>query len=154
MISGIKSISGADVLLKDGRVCEKIDTIVFATGYDYDFSFLDASCGIRLTAEGARAAHSAERAGRSSISSERCGNYNTSEITYAEQSVIGSWRKQAWLLKKSVCGSPDDAKCIPILRTTFIEHPRALFFPQESGKRLFQQPQAISHVIKDRRRHD
>nr|XP_057930285.1 flavin-containing monooxygenase 5-like isoform X2 [Doryrhamphus excisus]XP_057930286.1 flavin-containing monooxygenase 5-like isoform X2 [Doryrhamphus excisus] len=36
----VKEIRGSSVLFEDGSVVEKVDTIVFATGYNYDFPYL------------------------------------------------------------------------------------------------------------------
>ena len=52
--SSIKSIEDRSVIMKTGQVLEKIDTVFFATGYDFDFDFLDESCGITLTEEKGR----------------------------------------------------------------------------------------------------
>jgi hypothetical protein len=41
----------------------------------------------------------------------------------------------------------NDQKCIRSPRKSFIEHPDALFFRRERSERVFQQLQAISHVI-------
>ncbi|KAF7664920.1 hypothetical protein LDENG_00162300 [Lucifuga dentata] len=39
----VKEISGSTVVFKDGSVVEKVDIIVFATGYNYDFPYLHSS---------------------------------------------------------------------------------------------------------------
>ncbi|XP_072294466.1 flavin-containing monooxygenase 5-like isoform X1 [Eucyclogobius newberryi] len=36
----VKEISGSNVIFSDGSVVEKVDVIVFATGYNYDFPYL------------------------------------------------------------------------------------------------------------------
>ena len=46
--SSIYSFDGSTVVMKDGSKLENIDTVLFATGYDYDFSFLDSSCQISV----------------------------------------------------------------------------------------------------------
>ncbi|KAJ0065320.1 hypothetical protein NL108_007046 [Boleophthalmus pectinirostris] len=38
--TNVKEIRGSDVIFSDGSVVEKVDVIVFATGYNYDFPFL------------------------------------------------------------------------------------------------------------------
>ncbi|XP_072771211.1 flavin-containing monooxygenase 5-like isoform X1 [Nerophis lumbriciformis] len=38
--SNVKEIRGSSVLFEDGSVVEKVDTIVFATGYNYGFPYL------------------------------------------------------------------------------------------------------------------
>ncbi|XP_069378426.1 flavin-containing monooxygenase 5-like isoform X1 [Paralichthys olivaceus] len=39
----VKEIRGSTVVFEDGTFVEKVDTIVFATGYNYDFPFLPSS---------------------------------------------------------------------------------------------------------------
>ncbi|XP_057697447.1 flavin-containing monooxygenase 5-like [Corythoichthys intestinalis] len=39
----VKEIRGSSVIFEDGSVAEKVDTIVFATGYNYDFPYLPAN---------------------------------------------------------------------------------------------------------------
>ncbi|XP_020487530.1 flavin-containing monooxygenase 5 [Labrus bergylta] len=39
----VKEIRGSSVVFDDGSIVEKVDTIVFATGYDYGFPFLPSS---------------------------------------------------------------------------------------------------------------
>ncbi|XP_061634381.1 flavin-containing monooxygenase 5-like [Phyllopteryx taeniolatus] len=39
----VEEIRGSSVLFEDGSVVEKVDTIVFATGYNYDFPYLPAN---------------------------------------------------------------------------------------------------------------
>ncbi|XP_051929196.1 flavin-containing monooxygenase 5-like [Hippocampus zosterae] len=39
----VKEICGSSVFFEDGSVAEKVDTIVFATGYNYDFPYLPAN---------------------------------------------------------------------------------------------------------------
>ena len=46
-VSGIEKINGNIFDLKDGSQV-KADALIFCTGYLYDFSFLDSSCGINL----------------------------------------------------------------------------------------------------------
>ncbi|KAJ0065305.1 hypothetical protein NL108_007019 [Boleophthalmus pectinirostris] len=38
--TNVKEIRGSDVIFSDGSVVEKVDVIVFATGYNYDFPYL------------------------------------------------------------------------------------------------------------------
>jgi len=52
--SSIASLDGNRVIMKTGQVLDDIDTVFFATGYDFDFGFLDKSCGIELAEEGGR----------------------------------------------------------------------------------------------------
>uniref|UniRef100_UPI0037E9695B flavin-containing monooxygenase 5-like n=1 Tax=Semicossyphus pulcher TaxID=241346 RepID=UPI0037E9695B len=39
----VKEIRGSTVVFDDGSIVEKVDTIVFATGYNYDFPYLPSS---------------------------------------------------------------------------------------------------------------
>ncbi|XP_028301281.1 dimethylaniline monooxygenase [N-oxide-forming] 5-like [Gouania willdenowi] len=39
----VKEIQGSTVVFEDGSIAEKVDTIVFATGYNYDFPFLPSN---------------------------------------------------------------------------------------------------------------
>ncbi|XP_074492062.1 flavin-containing monooxygenase 5-like isoform X2 [Sebastes fasciatus] len=41
--SNVKEIRGSTVMFEDGSTVENVDTIVFATGYNYDFPFLPSS---------------------------------------------------------------------------------------------------------------
>ncbi|XP_034438986.1 dimethylaniline monooxygenase [N-oxide-forming] 5-like [Hippoglossus hippoglossus] len=50
--SNVKEFSGSSVVFVDGSVINKVDVVVFATGYNYSFPFLpsalQAKCGYRL----------------------------------------------------------------------------------------------------------
>lgn len=48
----IKSAEGKKVITNDGLEFDDVDTIIFATGYEYDFDFLDESVGIELQDNG------------------------------------------------------------------------------------------------------
>lgn len=48
----IKSMDGSTVHLTNGKSLNQIDAVIFATGYLYDFNFLDKSVGINVTKEG------------------------------------------------------------------------------------------------------
>ena len=48
MLSSIKSLERNLVLLENGTCLDDIHTIIWATGYDYDFHFLDSSVGISV----------------------------------------------------------------------------------------------------------
>nr|XP_057929032.1 flavin-containing monooxygenase 5-like isoform X2 [Doryrhamphus excisus] len=43
MKPNVKRFSGSAVLFDDGSIANKVDVVVFATGYDYNFSFLPAT---------------------------------------------------------------------------------------------------------------
>jgi hypothetical protein len=57
---------------------------------------------------------------------------------------------RAWLLKNFLRGQklpkPDDQKCIPRRRKSFIGHPSASSFLRGYSARVFQRPQAIAQV--------
>ena len=50
--SSIHSFDGNNILLKSGQVLKDIDSVLLATGYEYEFGFLDESCKISVTSEG------------------------------------------------------------------------------------------------------
>lgn len=53
MKPNIKEFSGSSVIFTDGSIIDKVDVVVFATGYNYGFPFLPAAlqakCGYRLS---------------------------------------------------------------------------------------------------------
>lgn len=51
-ICTIKAISNDEIQLDNGNRYKNIDTIIFCTGYNYDFDFLDPNCGIHVNKNG------------------------------------------------------------------------------------------------------
>lgn len=48
-VSDVSHVQGNDIFLKDDDVqVVKADVFIYCTGYNYNFSFLDKSCGILL----------------------------------------------------------------------------------------------------------
>ncbi len=51
-ISKIKQISESMIEFENGNRYERVDTIIFATGYLFDYTFLDKSCQINVNSYG------------------------------------------------------------------------------------------------------